>query len=159
MITKEVATRNALEFLRAQNVGVIATVNIDGQPFVSPVYYAAGDDFNIFFLTTSGTHKSQNIMDNDKVAFSVGTGPEYISVSIRGNAKLAEGTEYDKGLALITDKAEKNSMANWPIKKIDELKKHQLYLYKIEPREVTFLNINSPEEPESIADHFHNLLP
>jgi hypothetical protein len=62
-------------------------------------------------------------------------------------------------MALITDKAEKSTMSNWPIKKIDELNKHPLYLYKIEPKEVTFLNINSSEEPSSTTDHFQELLP
>ncbi|MEK7177071.1 MAG: pyridoxamine 5'-phosphate oxidase family protein [Patescibacteria group bacterium] len=159
MLTKQIAKQNALEYLRAHDVGVVATIDTEGQPFVSPVYYAAGANFGIFFLTTSGTRKSQNIMNNERVAFSVGSGPEYIAVTIRGKAILAEGNEYDKGLALIKDKAENNSMLNWPIKRLDELKKHQLYLYKIEPKEVTFLNIDSSDEPESIADYLYELLP
>ena len=156
---KEVVRRNALEFLRNIDVGVVATVDENGQPYVSPVYYAEGGDFEIYFFATSASRKSQNIMKNSKVAFSAGTGPEHICVTVRGIAKLVEGHEYDRGSFLITQKAEKNSMDNWPIRKVEELKRHYPYLYKIEPQEVTFLNIDSSKEPSSIADHFHQIAP
>lgn len=158
MTDKKIVTRNALEFLRTHDVGVVASVGGKGQPFVSPVYYAEVGDFNILFLTTSGTKKSQNIMENDKVAFAVGFGPEYTSVTIRGRAKLASEDEYGGWLAIIKDKAALHNIDNWPIRKLDELKRHHIYLYKIEPEEVTFLNIDSKVEMESLSDHLHTLV-
>lgn len=153
------ATREALEFLRSHsNVGTIATVDADGQPYVSPVYFVMGSEFDLFFLTTKGTHKAKNIEANNKVAFSVGTGPEYISVMIRGKAVPTDSSEQNQILPVITEHIEKNKGVNWPVRKLDDLKEQNLVLYKVVPEKVTFLNINSTQEPGSNADHLYHLM-
>jgi len=154
------ASREALEFLRMKNnnVGTIATVDENGQPFASPVYYAMADGFELFFLTSKGTHKVKNLEGNDKVAFSVGTGPDYIAVMIRGRAIPANTEEMNENLPLLSEIVEKNKGENWPVRKLDDLSGQNLVLYKLVPEKVTFLNINSLEEPASSADHLYHLL-
>lgn len=159
MTTFKEATREALEFLRSHSsVGMIATVDSEGQPYVSPVYFVMGKEFDFFFLTTKKTHKARNIEANDKVAFSVGTGPEYISVMIRGRAILADSTEQERFLPLISKHLEKNKGLDWPVSTLEDLKDQSLVLYKVVPEKVTFLNINSAEEPKSNANHLYHLL-
>jgi nitroimidazol reductase NimA-like FMN-containing flavoprotein (pyridoxamine 5'-phosphate oxidase superfamily) len=153
------ATREALEFLRSKNsVGMIATVDSEGQPYVSPVYFVMGSEFDLFFLTTKGTHKSKNIEVNSKVAFSVGTGPEYISVMIRGDASIPNSDEQNQALAKMTEVLEKVKAFKWPLRTLEDLKDQNLVLYKITPKKVTFLNINSTQEPKSNADHLYHLV-
>lgn len=159
MVTFKEATREALEFLRTySNVGTLATLDQDGQPYASPVYFVMGSEFEVFFLTTKNTHKAKNLARNDKVAFSVGTGPEYISVMIRGRAKLTDASEQNEILPVIKERMDKNNGFNWPVRKLDELKDQNLVLYKITPEEVTFLNINSKQEPKSNTEHLYHLL-
>lgn len=152
------AKQEALEFLRSHNVGVLATVNTDRQPFASPVYYHCREEFTIFFLTTRNTHKSLNIKENDKVAFSVGTGPEYISVMIRGRASIADSEEQNLVLPNLMEKPDEENGFDWPMRKLEDFKEQNLVLYKITPEEVTFLNINSKQEPKSAADHLYHLI-
>lgn len=153
------AKTEALEFLRTNNsVGVVSTVDGNGQPFSSPVYYVMGSEFDLFFLTSGSTHKSKNISSNDKVAFTVGTGPDYISVMIRGRAKTATGDEQYRAISMIKEKAEENSWQDWPIQKLENLDSQNLVLYKIVPESVTFLNINSKEEPKSVENHLYHLM-
>lgn len=159
MATFKEATREALEFLRkGNNVGVVATVDENGQPFVSPVYYVMGSEFELFFLTTKGTHKARNIEKNNKVAFSVGTGPEYISVMIRGKATIAGSEDQNQILPIISEMMNNNKGFDWPVRKLDDLIHQNLALYKLVPEKVTFLNINSTQEPKSNSEHLYHLL-
>lgn len=159
MTTYKEATREALEFLRNHsNVGMLATVDAEGQPYVSPVYFVMGHEFEVFFMTAQNTNKAKNISHNAQVAFSVGEGPEYIAVMIRGRAKLTDSAEQNQILPLVAENFEKNKGFNWPIRKLEELKDQNLVLYKINPEKVTFLNINSSQEPKSNTDHLYHLM-
>lgn len=159
MTTFKEAQREALEFLRNHsNVGMLATVDAEGQPYVSPVYFVLGTDFEVFFLTTQNTNKAKNIASNGKVAFSVGEGPEYIAVMIRGKAVLTDSAEQNQILPTISEHMEKNKGFSWPVRTLEELKDQNLALYKIVPEKVTFLNINSSQEPKSATDHLYHLM-
>ncbi len=139
-------------------VGMVATIGAHAQPYLSPVYYAMGNDFEVYFLTGKNTHKAENIELNNKVAFSVGTGPEYISVMIRGTASIPGSEEEERAFARLKDIFEKNDVKNWPLRTLDDLKDQNLVLYKITPEKVTFLNMNSTEEPKTHADHLYHLV-
>lgn len=153
------ATREALEFLRNHsNVGSLATVDSSGQPYVSPIYFVMGSEFDLFFLTSQGSNKAKNIKENDRVAFSVGTGPDYIAVMIRGRAVVTDTGEQNQILPVITEHFEKSKASSWPVRTLEDLRDQNLVLYKIVPEKVTFLNINSKEEPKSNADHLYHLL-
>ena len=107
------ATREALEFLRSHSdVGMLATVDSEGQPYVSTVYFVMGSEFDLFFLTNKTTHKAKNLEANKKVAFSVGTGPEYISVMIRGKAVVPNSEEESEILPIISERIGKNKILN-----------------------------------------------
>ncbi len=153
------ATREALEFLRTQsNVGTLATIDAEGQPYASPIFFVMGSEFEVYFMTTKNTHKAKNISHDNRVAFSVGIGPEYIAVMIRGRAILTDTAEQNQVLPLISEHLEKNKGSNWPIRKLEEFKDQNLVLYKISPEKITFLNINSTQEPKSNADHLYHLM-
>jgi nitroimidazol reductase NimA-like FMN-containing flavoprotein (pyridoxamine 5'-phosphate oxidase superfamily) len=153
------AKTEALKFLRTDNsVGMVATIDSNGQPFLSPVYYAMGSEFDLFFVTAVTTHKARNISINDKVAFSVGSGPEYISVMIRGRASVAKSDEADRAFTILKEKITENKKGDSPLEKMEDLKEQNLIVYKITPERVTFLNINSSQEPKSAGDHLYHLM-
>jgi nitroimidazol reductase NimA-like FMN-containing flavoprotein (pyridoxamine 5'-phosphate oxidase superfamily) len=154
------ATREALEFLRTKNnnVGVIATVDERGQPYASPVYYVMGQGFDLHFLTSRATHKAKNIEKNDKIAFSAGAGPEYLAVMIRGRAVVTDVGEQREIFPALAEVLGQSEGLNWPLAKLEDLAGHNLVLYKLVPESVTFLNINSSEEPKSHADHLYHLM-
>jgi|ERR1035437_2104454 uncharacterized pyridoxamine 5'-phosphate oxidase family protein len=158
MINKQEARDSALNFLQAQNVGVVATVDTSGQPTVSPVYFATKKDFTIYFLTSSSTQKHKNIVENDKVGFSAGFGPDYTSIEMQGRAVIVNGIEVVESLALIAKVQLRVPMANWPITMIESFKKADLMIYKIIPEHVSFLNIDLGKHPESIADFVYQIV-
>lgn len=151
--------REALEFLRTKNsVGTLATVDGSNQPFVSPVYYVMGNDFDFYFFTTKASNKAKNIGDGAKVAFCVGAGPEYISVMIRGLAVPATFEECQLILPRFAEKAHTFNTKQWPIETLEDLKHAGLVFYKVNAENVTFLNINSTQEPNTNTDHLYHIV-
>ncbi len=159
MITKQEAHKSAVEFLNNHQVGTVSTADLGGQPFSSAVYYAVKDDLTVYFLTSHSTHKHQNIAKNNRVAFTVGFGPEYIAVELRGRAVAVEGLELDVAAAMMIKVQLQVPMVRWPVERIEALKKGGLVMYKIIPEQATFLNLNSDEHVESLADYIYQIIP
>lgn len=53
--------KEALDFLNKHNVGVLATVTKQGEPYATAVYFLIDDSFNVCFVTKSKTQKAQNL--------------------------------------------------------------------------------------------------
>lgn len=58
-------------FLRAHELGVLATMSRQQEPHMAAVYYAIGSDGIIRILTKTGTEKSRNITGNHIASFLV----------------------------------------------------------------------------------------
>lgn len=54
-----------------QPLGVISTINEQGNPQSASVYYVSGENLNIFFVTRSQSRKYKNIQKNSHVAFTI----------------------------------------------------------------------------------------
>jgi len=59
------------EFLEDRKLLTIATVDSEGNPWASNVYYSIDDDLNIFFVSPPDTNHSQHIERDPRVSFSV----------------------------------------------------------------------------------------
>lgn len=55
------------EFLKQHPVGVLATVDPDGNPHASTIFFSADDQLNITFTTKRGTEKHANINNHNTV--------------------------------------------------------------------------------------------
>jgi pyridoxine/pyridoxamine 5'-phosphate oxidase len=62
-----------LQELRSDNrhLGVLSTVNEVGHPQSASMYYIAGDDMSLYFVTREGSRKYMNILKNPHVSFVV----------------------------------------------------------------------------------------
>ena len=158
MITKEEAAMDAMEFLKRHTIGVLATANLEGIPFASPVYYAAEPDFSIYFATSHHTQKFKNLLLNKQVALCVGTGPQYIVVNIHGVAEMKEGKEMKEGLKRMSAIAG-SGMAMWPIKAVKVLGEGGTAIFKIKPQQISYLNLATKDQLGNITDYFYEILP
>ena len=55
------------EFLKQHPVGVLATVDANGNPHASTVYFGVDDQLNVTFTTKRGTEKHANIVRHDTI--------------------------------------------------------------------------------------------
>ena len=97
-ITFDAATRRILD---GKNFATVATVNPDGGPQASVVWFRRDGD-SVLFSITSDKEKARNLARNPRVAVTVfDLENPYDSVEIRGHAELVEdaGKELPKQLS------------------------------------------------------------
>ena len=63
--------KELIEFLKSQKLLVLSTVDKDGEPWVSNVYYSVDGEFNLFFVSPADTKHIEHLEHNPKVAFSI----------------------------------------------------------------------------------------
>jgi general stress protein 26 len=78
--------KKIIRFLQDHPVGVLATVDTDGNPHASPLYVNTNDNLRVTFTTKRGTVKYQNITRNDHVMVVVYEAASQTAVQISGRA-------------------------------------------------------------------------
>jgi PPOX class probable F420-dependent enzyme len=80
--------RDAERFLRGRHVGVLTTINPDGSPLQTPVWYHC-DDGVIYVRTNSRSAKVRNVRRDPRVSLCVQEErPPYKGVTVRGTASV-----------------------------------------------------------------------
>ena len=74
------------QFLREHPVGVLASVNPDGTPSASPIYFGTDDQLNLTFTTKRDTQKHQNLDQNNKVMLAAFDATTQAAVQAAGSA-------------------------------------------------------------------------
>ncbi len=86
-----------LKFLAEHPAGVLASVDPDGNPHATVIYYSADDDFAVRFLTKKGTKKSSNLQYNDRVALVVFDDISQTTAQLIGTVKeITDAKEVNK---------------------------------------------------------------
>jgi general stress protein 26 len=62
---------DALSFLVAHTLGVLATVSDENTPHARSIYYTCDDSFNVYFITLANTRKVADLKKNPHAAFDV----------------------------------------------------------------------------------------
>jgi len=103
----------AIEFLMHNDVAVVATTSPVGEPQAAALYYIAESAKILYFVTGSNTKKFQNLRENARVAFVVGSGSEPVTLQGGGIAEVIHGGRKDE----ILDKFKKivERERSWPI--------------------------------------------
>jgi general stress protein 26 len=129
--------QDILNFLQNENVANIATVNENGKPDSSTIYYFVEKNFDILFLTKKETEKYKNIQNQNEVVLIVTNPQKKVVVKIRGSA-----IEMKNDPNIITDmtsslakklNVKDNFDTVWPILKRNSGK---IVLVKIKPQEI-----------------------
>ncbi len=84
-----------LEFIKKQDLAVIATVNLEGKPEDAVIGFGQTDDFELIFGTYSSSRKYKNIKNNPSTALVIGW-DENITVQYEGIASELRGGEKEK---------------------------------------------------------------
>jgi PPOX class probable F420-dependent enzyme len=78
----------AREFLREDRVGVLGTVNADGSPHLTTMWYLLADDDTLIITTLSRNQKVKNLRRDPRITFCVGDTTR--SVSLSGHVIISE---------------------------------------------------------------------
>jgi len=77
----------AQQFLREDHVAVVSTLNKDGSPFVTTIWYLLQEDGTLIMNTPGRTQKVKNLRRDPRIALCVGD--EMRSVSLYGTVTIS----------------------------------------------------------------------
>ena len=77
----------AQQFLREDHVAVVSTLNKDGSPFVTTIWYLLQEDGTLIMSTPGRTQKVKNLRRDPRIALCVGD--EMRSVSLYGTVTIS----------------------------------------------------------------------
>lgn len=121
----------ALDFLKKEKTGVLATATTDGVPHAALLYYVCDDAFTIYFSTLSSTRKFEVLSKNPRAAFAVTTIDVPQTLQMEGIVSEVEEDEKLKlGFSSLIEILESNTLYGWPITKMHEGK---VVLMKLTP--------------------------
>lgn len=120
-----ISKEEALQFLKQQQTAVIGTVNSNGQPSGSTVYYMIDDDFTIYFPTRATSRKYTHIQNNPKVSCTISNCESIQTVQIEGIAQevdnpLTIARLIERLLEVSTETSSHNGRWLPPIKQLRE---------------------------------------
>ncbi|HTK07744.1 MAG TPA: TIGR03618 family F420-dependent PPOX class oxidoreductase [Ktedonobacteraceae bacterium] len=78
----------AREFLREDRVAVVSTLNKDGSPHITTIWYLLADDGTLVITTPGRSQKIKNLRRDPRIAFCVGDAGR--SISLYGRVSISE---------------------------------------------------------------------
>lgn len=78
------------DFLFATSLGVLSSVDPDGNPHGATIYFTINRDFEVSFVTKSGTRKYDNLIHNNHVMLTVFEALTQTTVQVTGLAQEVE---------------------------------------------------------------------
>jgi nitroimidazol reductase NimA-like FMN-containing flavoprotein (pyridoxamine 5'-phosphate oxidase superfamily) len=131
-----------LAFLKSHAAGVLATASPEGKPHASAVYYAADDNFNLYFFTLLNSRKFAAIQGNPNVAFTVGTLDVPQTLQIEG---VAIELRHEDEMAHVSDLVRALTSNSTYYAPITRLNPSETVLVWIKPTWIRWADYTSPE--------------
>jgi general stress protein 26 len=134
-----------LEFLRNHNIGVLATVDPNGEPSAATIYFTVDDELNISFITKTGTKKHDNLIRQNHAMLVVYEASSQTTVEIVAIASAITGaSEVQDVFADILKISKSTSGSDVP--PISKLNAGKYVGYRLESKEIrmaTFVRTKS----------------
>lgn len=145
------------EFLKNNNSAVIATV-WQGDPHASTVHFESDEDFNIYFLAHRNTSKYLNISAKQKAAVVIGTGPKHITIQAKGIVDIVAGDKRKEIMDQFNLLKESKFIENLPIEKMAIFEGKDPVVFKFEPLEMHFMNLDDDKYPKSLSKEYYQVI-
>jgi PPOX class probable F420-dependent enzyme len=94
-----VFTEEMRAFLDVPRVGTLATIDADGTPLLTPIWYARDED-ELWLVIEPDSPKTRNIRRDPRVTFVVMDETGYTYLTVRGRARLESGESGAKPRAM-----------------------------------------------------------
>jgi general stress protein 26 len=148
--------KEVLMFVQKNKIAVVATVSPEGEPQAATVTHLMDDDFVFYFVTKKESRKLRNITHEPRIGITIGTQANVpMTVQMQGRAMvIVEPSDY-----IVTHLTKKMSLSEvewWPLLKSQ---KGNLAFIKVEINWLRWLNLGSPEYPETVNGEFQQIIP
>jgi len=134
--------KEAKDIISSNIYMTVATASLEGDPWISPVFFAYDDTYNLYWVSDKNSRHSKLIRENDRVAIVVfdSSAPEGEGdgVYIEAQAvELNDTQEVEKGMMIFSNRATQDEFKIW---KIAEVTENGVWrIYKAIPKKVSKL--------------------
>lgn len=136
--------RRIYEFLDSNRTGVLATVDPSGEPHATVIYHTVDKDFNVSFLTKSGTKKYDNLVRNNHVVLVVFDAVSQTVGQVIGKAvEIKDGYDINTVAAAVFMTSLKTSEGGLP--PIAKLKAGEYAAFEIVPKQIRMASYARPD--------------
>lgn len=129
--------QEVFNFLNANPIAVLSTVNLEGDPHATTIYFKIDEEFNCYFLSKKDTAKIQNIKNNKNVVLVVFEPTKQINVQIY--AKAVEVTNEESSGSIfkqILEVTRQTSISEVP--PVSKLFAGHYVAYKLVPKKIDY---------------------
>jgi hypothetical protein len=147
--------RRIHRFLSENRIGVVSTITPDNEPHGSVVYFSIDDNFNISFITKSGTRKADNLTHNDRIHMTVYEPMTQAVAQVRGRAhEITDNYALNQVAAQTLGAALDTSESGTP--PLTKLEDGGYRCFTIRPSQITFAVYARPDSG-SFEDLFESI--
>jgi len=136
--------KEAHDFLKKHNVGILATVSPNGDQHAAALYYTVDAALNISFVTKTGTKKADNLEHNNHAMLVVYEAETQTTVQVTGSVSkvtdIVEANEVFTQIVLASVKTSKTDMS--PATKLHE---GDYVTYRLTPTQVRMASFSHAE--------------
>lgn len=131
------------DFLKANPVGVLATVDPNGDPHATVVYFSVNDDFEVSFTTKRDTQKHDNIQHHNHVQLAVYEAASQTIVQITGEANdITDSEEAQDVFKATIESSMRTSLAGVP--PVSKLQAGYYVAYRMKPKQIRMAVFSRP---------------
>jgi general stress protein 26 len=146
-----------LGFLKNHEIGVLATVDPNGDPSAAAIYFAVDDSLGISFLTKTGTKKHDNLKRHASCILVVYEASSQTTVQIKGIAsEVTDASETQRIFTSIVKISMETSASGIP--PTSKLQAGDYVVYHIKPKEIRMAVFVRPD-PGDYDSIFETLNP
>ena len=147
MTTPTDLTAHARDIIGANRYLTLGTVDADGRPWTSPVYFAPGHDHDFYWVSTTDAQHSRHVAERPEVSLVIfdSTVPPYHgrAVYAAGEAHEVAGDDLDRALAAYPRLGDGST----PVTREDVTGESPYRLYRATASEMWVLCPREPRQP------------
>lgn len=134
--------KEAKDIISSNIYMTVATASLEGDPWISPVFFAYDDTYNLYWVSDKNSRHSELIRENDRVAIVVfdSSAPEGEGDGVYVEAQAVElndTQEVKKAMMIFGNRATQDEFKIW---KIEEVTENGVWrIYKAIPKKVSKL--------------------
>jgi pyridoxine/pyridoxamine 5'-phosphate oxidase len=154
-MTKDINQLAVWNFLNANQLGTLATVNSKGAPDLSAIYFFVDENFSCFFVTKTETRKYINTQTNHNASLLIYNEVDLLSIEIKGVVEIVtEAGQVASAIQKFQALALTRKVGYW-IPPISQLDAGQYAVCRLTPEVVNVNNytkdLNNPELPSQLS--------
>jgi len=134
--TKSTSKKRIYDFLDKQSTGVLATIDPDGNPHATVIYFSVHPDGTLLFTTKARTKKTDNLKFSNKIMLVIYDALTQTTVQVTGKAENIDDKQLAQESFLnMIDTANSHSFSGTP--PISQLYDGQYIAFQITPSQIS----------------------